>query len=232
MTLTRSLALLFAMTIGGTAQADSFNGIALNGTIGGNNQGSSHILEINGYTCNMLNSNYGNFPGGKATGCNYVLTGGMGEYGVANFEYTAEPGCTMICSPSNRTFTSTAKPVEIVQELQSTGFAAFEINFELDSADLTSEARSLVGILARAMRDPALARSAFEVQGHTDSRGTDSYNQTLSEQRAASVVSELVDIHTIPRSALISKGFGESRLRNTGNPKAAENRRVEVHLIQ
>jgi len=84
-----------------TVQADSINGIALNGSIGGNHAGSHHELTLNGYACKALNSNYGNFPNGKSTGCNYVISGGMDKFGAANFTINAEPGCTMTCVGSD-----------------------------------------------------------------------------------------------------------------------------------
>jgi outer membrane protein OmpA-like peptidoglycan-associated protein/tetratricopeptide (TPR) repeat protein len=51
----------------------------------------------------------------------------------------------------------------------------------------------------------------IEIRSHTDSRGKEKYNQTLSEKRAASVVQYLVS-KGIPPSRLASKGYGESQL--------------------
>ncbi|MES2647318.1 MAG: OmpA family protein [Bacteroidota bacterium] len=68
----------------------------------------------------------------------------------------------------------------------------------------------------------------IEVQGHTDSRGTDEYNQKLSVQRATSV-SNYLSQNGIASSRLSVKGFGESiaKYDNTTTEGQAQNRRVE-----
>lgn len=69
---------------------------------------------------------------------------------------------------------------------------------------------------------------SFSVEGHTDSDGDDASNQTLSEQRAATVVSTLTKMG-IAAARLSSKGWGESKPvgpNNTAEGKAS-NRRVE-----
>jgi OOP family OmpA-OmpF porin len=69
-----------------------------------------------------------------------------------------------------------------------------------------------------------------EVDGHTDSIGTDQYNQGLSERRAT-VVYEYLTAHGIERSRLLGpKGFGESKPIDTNKTKEgrARNRRTEL----
>ena len=53
----------------------------------------------------------------------------------------------------------------------------------------------------------------IELASHTDSRGTDKYNQDLSQRRAQSVVDYLVS-RGIARDRMVAKGYGESRLIN------------------
>jgi outer membrane protein OmpA-like peptidoglycan-associated protein len=68
----------------------------------------------------------------------------------------------------------------------------------------------------------------IELQGHTDSKGSESYNQTLSEKRA-STVSGYLNSKGITASRLTIKGFGETAPKY-GNETAdgrSENRRVE-----
>jgi OmpA-OmpF porin, OOP family len=69
----------------------------------------------------------------------------------------------------------------------------------------------------------------LEVQGHTDDVGTDAYNQTLSEARAASVVAWLTQ-HGIASGRLSSKGYGKMMpvADNKTDEGRAKNRRVEI----
>ncbi|TNJ47173.1 OmpA family protein [Tamlana fucoidanivorans] len=73
----------------------------------------------------------------------------------------------------------------------------------------------------------------FTIDGHTDSVGSESLNQKLSESRAKSVKDYLVD-HGIDGARLSSKGYGESRPIDTNKTRAgrANNRRVEINLVK
>jgi OOP family OmpA-OmpF porin len=73
----------------------------------------------------------------------------------------------------------------------------------------------------------------IRVEGHTDSRGSDSYNQNLSEERAASVRQYLIG-RGVSASRIQSKGFGEQRPIEDNTTKAgrAANRRVEIHITE
>lgn len=75
--------------------------------------------------------------------------------------------------------------------------------------------------------------SRFMILGHTDSDGSNALNQTLSENRAAAVVTYLVE-NGIDKSRLNSTGFGETKPVATNKTAAgkAQNRRVEVQLIK
>lgn len=74
-------------------------------------------------------------------------------------------------------------------------------------------------------------RTRVEVRGHTDSRGTTSSNQILSEQRAQSVASFLRE-EGVQGNRLVAIGFGESNPVSTNASEAGRrlNRRVEVTL--
>jgi outer membrane protein OmpA-like peptidoglycan-associated protein len=66
------------------------------------------------------------------------------------------------------------------------------------------------------------------VRGHTDAKGSDVYNQQLSEWRAVAVKRFIVETFGIPPENLIAVGLGKRELKNTADPFAAENRRVQV----
>ncbi|MEO1018876.1 MAG: OmpA family protein, partial [Pseudomonadota bacterium] len=63
--------------------------------------------------------------------------------------------------------------------------------------------------------------------GHTDAAGSDTYNQSLSELRAASVRDYLVQNYDVDPSRLLTEGRGEAQLLGGYSPDAGENRRVE-----
>jgi outer membrane protein OmpA-like peptidoglycan-associated protein len=75
--------------------------------------------------------------------------------------------------------------------------------------------------------------SKVRVAGHTDAKGSDQYNQKLSERRAAAVVSYFVKNGAIKKSHIHSIGYGESRpvATNDTDEGRAENRRVEVQIL-
>lgn len=106
-----------------------------------------------------------------------------------------------------------------------------KVQFEYNKAVLTDEAKITLTSLANALRAEELKELSFEIIGHTDARGTDEYNQELSENRAQAVVSYLSGVKDIHTSRLKSSGEGESKLVDTSNPEGAENRRVEIRTI-
>ena len=72
-----------------------------------------------------------------------------------------------------------------------------------------------------------------EIDGHTDSVGSEAYNQRLSQARAQAVVEYLVK-HGISIDRLVAKGFGESKpvAPNTTPEGRAKNRRVEFRILE
>lgn len=77
----------------------------------------------------------------------------------------------------------------------------------------------------------------IELRSHTDSRGKDSYNATLSDNRAKSAVEYIIS-KGIPKSRLIAKGYGESELLNhckngveCDDKTHEQNRRTEFKIL-
>jgi len=103
-----------------------------------------------------------------------------------------------------------------------------EINFEYNSAAITGKATSAVTELGKALSSPDLKGSVFLVAGHTDAKGTDEYNQALSERRAEAIKRYLMTKYGIAGENLVAVGYGKTQLKNTNNPLADENRRVQV----
>ena len=75
--------------------------------------------------------------------------------------------------------------------------------------------------------------SKFSIEGHTDSDGSNEFNERLSDSRAIAVKKYLVE-QGIDEFRLSAIGYGESKPIDTNNTKAgkANNRRVEVKLVK
>jgi len=103
-----------------------------------------------------------------------------------------------------------------------------EVNFEYNSATLGSKAQPQVTVLGQALSSADLKGRTFVVAGHTDAKGGESYNQELSERRADAVKRFLAEKYGIDATNLVTVGYGKTRLKNSSDPSAADNRRVQV----
>lgn len=103
------------------------------------------------------------------------------------------------------------------------------VNFDFNSANLTPLAKTNLDKLAGVLKSNP--DTNINVYGHTDSKGTDAYNQTLSEKRANSVVSYLT-AKGIAKSRLFPMGVGEKEpvASNDTDAGRAQNRRVEFAI--
>ncbi len=101
------------------------------------------------------------------------------------------------------------------------------VNFEYDAAVLTPESLAVLDRVAASLRD--WPEVGVEIGGHTDARGSDVYNQKLSERRAQAV-KEYLESKGIGASRVTVQGYGEKRpvADNTTDEGRARNRRVEL----
>ncbi|MCY0095193.1 OmpA family protein [Hoeflea ulvae] len=102
------------------------------------------------------------------------------------------------------------------------------LTFDLDSSTLRPEAKANLEVVAAALKDARLRVAKFKVEGHTDARGSDDYNMSLSVARARSVADFLVS-RNVDRSRIVAEGFGEGAPL-TADPLDPDNRRVELSL--
>ncbi len=95
-----------------------------------------------------------------------------------------------------------------------------DVHFHFDSAKLTDADKTKLNTIVTRLKQEA-SSAQLRVTGHTDSVGSDAYNQKLSDKRAHSVVEYLIS-NGIPRSSFVSvTGAGESKpVRITRPPKA------------
>jgi outer membrane protein OmpA-like peptidoglycan-associated protein len=104
------------------------------------------------------------------------------------------------------------------------------IYFDVASANIKPESYPVLdGIVATLLENP---NARVQIAGHCDSDGASDYNQTLSEQRAASVFSYLVN-RGVSAAKLTTIGFGESQpiVPNTSAANKAQNRRIEFTVL-
>jgi flagellar motor protein MotB len=102
--------------------------------------------------------------------------------------------------------------------------------FEQGKADLSDEAKFVLHDLGKLMKQyPELK---LRIEGHTSAEGEASVNQKLSMDRAQAAVTFLVEHEGVENSRLQAAGFGSSKLKNTADPMAAENRRTEFEVIK
>jgi outer membrane protein OmpA-like peptidoglycan-associated protein len=101
-----------------------------------------------------------------------------------------------------------------------------QILFGFDQSNLTTDARANLDKLIIILQK--YPDTDIEVQGHTDSKGTIRYNESLSERRAAAV-SYYLSGKSIVASRLTTNGFGETmpKYTNTTEEGQTQNRRVE-----
>jgi photosystem I P700 chlorophyll a apoprotein A2 len=106
--------------------------------------------------------------------------------------------------------------------------------FDFDKAEIKKQAEPALQNLATVLKANPGAKVAIE--GHTDGKGADAYNQTLSEQRAASVKQWLVTNAQADGGSITTRGWGKTKpvTHNTkpdgsDDPEGrAKNRRVEI----
>ena len=120
-------------------------------------------------------------------------------------------------------------PTVVPEDIQRTMIRLSNALFAFDKFDLNDEARAMLDEVVAWLRDnPELT---VEIGGHTDDRGSDEYNQKLSENRAKAVYDYFVQ-HGVEASRLSYKGYGESQPIATNDTEEGRqaNRRVELKL--
>jgi outer membrane protein OmpA-like peptidoglycan-associated protein len=107
------------------------------------------------------------------------------------------------------------------------------VHFDFDQAKLNPAGNRQVLELGRALTRIHKNRGSFLLVGHTDKRGSRTYNQTLSEKRAATVKLELERKFPSLTGRLKTRGRGESELLYNGDTEIDHqlNRRVKVTVV-
>ena len=116
-----------------------------------------------------------------------------------------------------------AEPAEAVR-------VELDVKFDFDKSVVKPESYDDIKALADFMKQ--YPQTSTVVEGHTDSVGTDAYNQGLSERRAGAVRDVLVNQYGVESGRVQAVGYGESRpvADNATSEGRAINRRVEAEV--
>lgn len=116
--------------------------------------------------------------------------------------------------------------VEVIEELNE---YSRTILFDLNKATIRQESEETLQAIADIMME--YPNTVFHIGGHTDSTGSETYNEKLSRERAESVREFLIGAG-IPATRLTAEGYGEARPIASNNTAKGrqENRRVEISL--
>ncbi|MNQ68853.1 Outer membrane porin F precursor [compost metagenome] len=124
-----------------------------------------------------------------------------------------------------------APVVEEVVVVKEETIVIRDVHFQFDKATLTQADKGVLDKIATRLKGEA-PNAQLTVTGHTDSVGSDAYNQKLSDKRAHSVVEYLIQ-EGVPRSSFVSvAGAGESQpvAENKTADGRAMNRRTEIKI--
>ncbi|MEJ2138003.1 MAG: OmpA family protein [Gammaproteobacteria bacterium] len=104
------------------------------------------------------------------------------------------------------------------------------VTFAVDSSDISASFYPVLDSVALVLNE--FDKTLVEVAGHTDSTGSESYNQSLSQKRSGSVTAYLTS-RSVRSDRLISVGAGETRPIATNDTAAGrqQNRRVEITIV-
>ncbi len=156
---------------------------------------------------------------GVATGASVATGAGVSDFTVVSPEKIQTDDITEALAVPRGTRVQASAPPTV----------RLPIFFEFGSAELLPEAEVLLAKVGAALASEELVDFSFSVEGHTDSVGSDHYNATLSEERAA-VVKAFLIAQGVQEQHLATIGHGEQQpvASNRSDAGRQRNRRVEV----
>lgn len=122
------------------------------------------------------------------------------------------------------------EPAPVEEPMMEMVRVELDVKFDFDKASVKEESYGDIKNLADFMNQ--YPQTTTVVEGHTDSKGSDAYNQTLSERRANAVRDVLVNQYGVPAERVNAAGYGESQpvADNATEAGRAVNRRVEAEV--
>lgn len=130
----------------------------------------------------------------------------------------------------NKEINNPTSNINEVQLLINNILSAKKINFERRSTAITAESKTVVEEIAKILNDNPTLK--VEISGHTDSRGSDSLNKKISQDRASSVRDILISLG-INKDRVTAIGYGEEKplVQDDENGLSEINRRVEFNIL-
>jgi outer membrane protein OmpA-like peptidoglycan-associated protein/tetratricopeptide (TPR) repeat protein len=179
---------------------------------------------------NQMNQVIASFTSNSATGKYLVSLPAGKNYGIAvkkdGYLFHSEN----FDIPKNAAFQQVDKDVELKNLTVGSKIVLKNIFFDFDKATLRPESTNELQRLTKLLNDVPTLK--IEISGHTDSKGANDYNKTLSDNRAKAVVDNLIKAG-ISTNRLVFKGYGEEQPISTNETEEGRqlNRRTEFKVI-
>ena len=157
----------------------------------------------------------------------YALNHAKGKIMFQVFSNTAEGDIGVVELAGFEQTIKAPTAAQMKKDIDATGKAILNINFDTDKATLQAEGKKAVDEIYSLLKNDASLKIAIE--GHTDNAGSAPHNKTLSTARANTILKTLT-ARGIATSRLTAAGFGAERplVANDTETNMARNRRVEL----
>ena len=160
----------------------------------------------------------------------------LGDYTIRGIEEDYKDDCTSMNIYSEQPKDVTFKARDLLLELTfKKVFVLNNLLYDFDKWNIRKDAEPPLDTLITILKTYPIK---VELGSHTDSRGSDKYNEKLSQRRAESAVNYIIKKGGISPDRIIAKGYGESKLKNRcGNgvecsdEEHQENRRTEITVL-
>lgn len=109
---------------------------------------------------------------------------------------------------------------------------SMQTDFPPGSTQLSASMTTAFDVVAQTIDQPSLRSAKVVIIAHTDASGSEADNERLSTLRAQAIADYLVLTAHVDPARLVPWGMGETQLKNSTDPLALENRRVDFVLVR
>jgi outer membrane protein OmpA-like peptidoglycan-associated protein len=223
-----------ASYVNGELHNMSFEGKNLSGVAFNN----AKLISINFRNSDLRDASFTNaeinncdFRGALVSGASFtnaVFTGS--KIGGVDFSSANITNANMTGADFTTDVAVSAKTIQSSLTDAKTAKINLAINFDFDKDTLQQQGLQQLAELGMALKSTVLAGAHIRIEGHTDAKGTDEYNNDLSYRRAARIMRALTEQYGIASDLLEIKGYGKSKpiADNSTEFGRAQNRRVTI----